>query len=330
MSLVGYNDVKRRLAAQYVVDPYSTNGVLQDELGDLAWAVFAGEMTFDAALLAAPIGKRAIAITVIKTTADLTDPALEQSAMSLLAKNLELAEQIGLSADERSALMNHPHLSPSHQTVMIQAIGTLHAGGGRGDFLRHASLAGNEAEAERFTRAAALIALLHDRRAHTDQLLTTPFGPELRAEGQLRLIPLIADYVIWDAEIQRLVDLIDTDTEPGGVELWVSGGVSDIAATHLKQRGVKVVTGAFDVLADMPLLPEPPEAAEPSRVAEGSGDKPDPEAGTSISQMLKPVTDKGKEVGRTIGEYGRTLGDYGRSLNDYRRRFWRGEDDAKP
>ena len=44
--LIGYSDEKRKVAISLDVDPYSTNTVLQQELDGIAWASFAGGMTF--------------------------------------------------------------------------------------------------------------------------------------------------------------------------------------------------------------------------------------------------------------------------------------------
>ena len=45
--LIGFSDEKRKVAISLDVDPYSTNTVLQRELDGIAWASFAGGMTFN-------------------------------------------------------------------------------------------------------------------------------------------------------------------------------------------------------------------------------------------------------------------------------------------
>ena len=49
--LIGYSKVKRKLAVELGVDPYSTNAVLQKELDGIAWATWAGGFAFRAATL---------------------------------------------------------------------------------------------------------------------------------------------------------------------------------------------------------------------------------------------------------------------------------------
>ena len=54
--LIGFSDEKRKVAIRLGVDPYSTNTVLQHELDGIAWASFAGGLTFQFATM--PIGGR--------------------------------------------------------------------------------------------------------------------------------------------------------------------------------------------------------------------------------------------------------------------------------
>ena len=56
--MIGYTKAKSKIAVSMGIDPYSTNSVLQKELGDLAWASWAGGFTFSAATfpISGPVG----------------------------------------------------------------------------------------------------------------------------------------------------------------------------------------------------------------------------------------------------------------------------------
>ena len=43
-STIGFSYMKRKLAFQFGVDPYSSNPVLQDELNELAWIAFTADL----------------------------------------------------------------------------------------------------------------------------------------------------------------------------------------------------------------------------------------------------------------------------------------------
>ncbi len=43
-STIGFSYMKRNLAFQFGVDPYSSNPVLQDELNELAWIAFTADL----------------------------------------------------------------------------------------------------------------------------------------------------------------------------------------------------------------------------------------------------------------------------------------------
>lgn len=48
---IGFSDEKRKVAISLGVDPYRTNTVLQSELDGIAWASFAGGLTFQIATM---------------------------------------------------------------------------------------------------------------------------------------------------------------------------------------------------------------------------------------------------------------------------------------
>ncbi len=64
--LIGFSDAKRKVAISLGVDPYSTNTVLQRELDGIAWASFAGGMSFQLATM--PIGGPALTVTGVTST----------------------------------------------------------------------------------------------------------------------------------------------------------------------------------------------------------------------------------------------------------------------
>src|SRR6266511_3981490 len=66
--LIGFSDTKRKVAIKLGVDPYGTNAVLQHELDGIAWASFAGGLTFQVATM--PIGGPALTVTGVTSTFD--------------------------------------------------------------------------------------------------------------------------------------------------------------------------------------------------------------------------------------------------------------------
>ena len=56
--MIGYTKAKGKIAVSMGIDPYSTNSVLQKELGNVAWASWAGGFTFSAATfpISGPVG----------------------------------------------------------------------------------------------------------------------------------------------------------------------------------------------------------------------------------------------------------------------------------
>jgi hypothetical protein len=93
-NLVGFSKAKRMVAIQFGVDPYSNNETLQRELNGIAWATYAGKMTFSVATM--PIGGAAgLALTSAGVTNTLNKALVDQSPAELRLRNLNAMLAVG-------------------------------------------------------------------------------------------------------------------------------------------------------------------------------------------------------------------------------------------
>jgi len=101
-SAIGYHTAKRRLARELGVDPYSSNATLQQELDDLAWAVYAGGATIDAAMLAAPTAV-SLSVRGAKTATLPRHAGGDVSPARLYAEAEDALSDLGLTEEEGQA-----------------------------------------------------------------------------------------------------------------------------------------------------------------------------------------------------------------------------------
>ena len=69
--LIGFNGVKRELAFELGVDPYSRNPALQRQLEEMAWTAYAGKMTIKAAMTAIPAGAAGSIVQGASTSSEI-------------------------------------------------------------------------------------------------------------------------------------------------------------------------------------------------------------------------------------------------------------------
>lgn len=57
VNALGFEDARRRIAKRLLVDPYTTNQILQEKLNDVSWAAFSGGLGIDLVVRMVPGGK---------------------------------------------------------------------------------------------------------------------------------------------------------------------------------------------------------------------------------------------------------------------------------
>ena len=239
-SLIGYNKAKRFLADSLDVDPYSSNPVLQEELGDLAWVTFAGGATLDIPLI---VTGASTAVTGVQIAAGVKDPLRDASPTSLVNINTQLLEQMGIKGDEADKFIFGKVLNVRHQTVIVHALASLKDVPGRDAFIRLATKAGKEHEARAYQATAMMIAGYHTGAAPVKRIDVqgdTVFITDLRKTVALMLA---GDHVAWTAKVAAHVSRFPAGS--GKRALWTDGSVSAAARSALEAKNITVQAQAF-------------------------------------------------------------------------------------
>src|SRR5437773_1331259 len=156
--IIGFSDAKRKVAAKLGVDPYSTNSVLQRELEGIAWASFAGGLTFQVATM--PIGGPALTVTGVTSTFD--EMLKEKSPTDLKIVNRKTLLALGANGKETERFLNNNAFSPSEQTAFVLNLKSLDGVANRGAFVRTAGeTSSDERDAIFCVQTAALMSEIH-------------------------------------------------------------------------------------------------------------------------------------------------------------------------
>ncbi len=97
-NLIGFSSTKRDYAAEFGLDPYSSDPVLQKRLDEIAWAGYAGKIAASAALSLVS-GGAGIAISTSKTSNWLAGIPLKAAPAELRARNHKNLTTMGVSPE---------------------------------------------------------------------------------------------------------------------------------------------------------------------------------------------------------------------------------------
>ena len=236
---------KRNLAAQLGVDVYSSNSVLQKELNSMAWATTLGSLTLSAAL--APVGGPAVAaVSVTRTAQQVTDVLKDYPPQRLRKMNEQKLMNMGVPAGLTAQFLDHQSYTPTHQTVIVNALEALPGTKGRDAFIQQALSANDEETANFFMNVAETMRGYQAKASPIRQI--SVYGPLVfaKAASGIVLIPLPLDYPIWTERAGQRVPAAmsaykSSNPDSKKFETWVTGTVSKRAKEELAKLGIQVV-----------------------------------------------------------------------------------------
>lgn len=243
-NLVGFSKAKRTVAIQLGVDPYSSNETLQRELNGIAWATFAGKMTFS--LATAPIGGAAgMALTSAGITNAFNKALLDQAPADLRLRNLKVLLAMGCDRAVADRFINSMAFSPSVQTAIVMDLETLNGVANRAAFV---DLAGSEATDEGdalfYLGTSRVLAELHAKKplARLQQVGRLPVA--VSKDGRA-IVAIQWDYAAWTDNAANFIGLLkasDFGKKKAGLTIAISGDASPLAQQQLKDADIELFT----------------------------------------------------------------------------------------
>ena len=238
--MIGFSDAKRKVAAKLGVDPYSTNSVLQRELEGIAWASFAGGLTFQVATM--PIGGPALTVTGVTSTFD--EMLKEKSPTDLKIVNRKTLLALGANGKETERFLNNNAFSPSEQTAFVLNLRSLNGVANRGAFVRTAGeTSSDESDAIFCVQTAALMSKIHKDKPLARLAMIGDFPIGIAKDGTV-VVALQWDYAAWTSgaagftsDVQKIVA---QSGKHGSVFVALSGQVSPGLRQELETRGFTV------------------------------------------------------------------------------------------
>ena len=254
-TMIGFDAAKRGLAAEFNVDPYSSNRFLQDQLDEISWVTFAGGLGPKIAFSFIP----GTAGKVIKATSfsnGMTKLVITKTPAELKSLNRDKMLTMGAEPQLIEAFLEHSKYSPTRKTFIVGALEQMEGAENRQALLDVALAAKTAADAYLWQRKAEMLAAYHVTVEPVARLMqvVTDVGI-LSASGKIvGIIP--NDYVAWTNEVaeralgrsERMAAATGQVVDRSARELWFARGVSDLARSNLEALDWNIVANAGDKL----------------------------------------------------------------------------------
>jgi hypothetical protein len=241
-STIGFSYMKRKLAFQFGVDPYSSNPVLQDELNELAWIAFTADLMPQVGYLFMPGGAILwMSFSATRWTSYLDEQVRDFSPGDLRALDRGRLAKMGASEDDINRFFLNPQYSPRHWTIITTALEELADVDDRAAFLALASEANSEELVLFFQQMAEMMRGYHLHVGDVDRLVALPRIPALYTKDHALVVMLPVDHLFWTSRValvaQGLTAHIPRRPRIARRELWIAGRVSPRARQELESLG---------------------------------------------------------------------------------------------
>ena len=286
--LIGFNTVKRRLASELGVDVYSTNLLLQQEMDDVAWSMFAGGAVIDVALAAAPLAASlAIELSEQANTGSLSwriPPATLQQAM------VRSLKQYGLTDAEIESVVFHKTCNLNHLSSMVTNMQAMAAVKGIDRFFRQVAGLNTELDCRIHQKAAMMAYLYHANKLPLQRIDVYPHYIRLIDVNKQQVMSIVSDYLAYRPDSQLIFE-----SNRDANMVWLSGEASSTAVKMLGKdiRVEQKVTQKYQAPLDIVAVLMPERKHEP--VAEGERKN---RTGEVVDDVTNGVTDV---VGGVLG-----------------------------
>ena len=240
---IGFSTTKRQFAYQFDVDVYSDNQKLQDMLNRIAWASYAGSLTWSAAMAAVP-GGAGVAMTVIGTNKVLNQIFQTTPPVELRKMNTDKLNAMGVNPHVADTFLNNTIFSPREQTLLVHALGEMNGVADRGALVRLALPSQNPTVALFRQRQAQMYAGFNKSVTPLERFISLgQFAVGRTVNGALVFnVPL--DYLAWTEPMAQLLTGANqlVNELPGIKEkqIWLAGTLSPRARKEVESRGWQV------------------------------------------------------------------------------------------
>lgn len=233
LTALGYDDVRRQLAKELRVDPYTTNPILKEKLNKVAWVMFSARIGVNAALSVAVPGS--MIITGVEFTNDLVYQTPRGDLIILVEKKLK---DMGLSAAEIAAFSHNAAVPLSLQVSAVQDLESLGPISGRRAVAVALGSVLTEYQARFLTTSIRMLAQWSELKSRITGIAAP--GPLVaRDQNNTIIMPAPVDYISWTPRIAGFATNSELLQLKNRV-LWTDAQMTPLARRQLEVNGWSV------------------------------------------------------------------------------------------
>lgn len=234
--------MKRAVAHELSIDPYSDNEALQQELQSHVWAAWNG-------------GLNSPFVPAEEPTEDAPSERASGLVRDYAPEDLERLNRLELAAmgvDEeiRERFLEHSSYTPGEAARLVDALSELESTEDREAFIEAAAAAPSAQEARRFQQLAELMRRYHDETGDLQRFVAVDGRIAATTTDGTLLVPVLADHATWNAPVAAFAESVaraaGRDSELGGARVLVSGTLSERARQEMQGLGIDVTERALE------------------------------------------------------------------------------------
>ncbi len=248
--MIGYSNTKREYAYAFGVDVYSPNPILQEQLGAMAQAGYAGKFSVTALKALVP-GGVGLALSVTGGTQLLNETIAKTPPTELRALNRDKLAGMNINPQLIDLFINTTVFSPRNQTLLVAALEQLPDTRGRSEFVKFAISTESEDLATFRTRSAVMYAVYNQQQAPIESFVNlNPFTLARTRDTLVFIVPV--DHLLWTRDTYHILrDMDQKAADLGGVlkkQLWLAGTLSAGSRKGLKELGWEIFEKCEEIL----------------------------------------------------------------------------------
>ena len=229
ITALGFEQVRRQLAKNLGVDPYTTNPVLAEKLTNIAWVAFSGRLGVDVLVSAVMPGSMAI-----QATSFTNDLVYDTPKADLILLNKQKMITMGASEWLADELIKNRWYSLTVLTSLLTELERLAGVAGRPTVIALARTVESEEEARFVVASVQMLAKLNVTGMPLRELAARRTVLGITPDSAI-VIPAPVDYVSWTEQIARLAERPDLQASRRGI--WLTGRMSARTQVGLSRLG---------------------------------------------------------------------------------------------
>lgn len=250
--IFGFDQMKRNLAYEFGVDPYSTNPLLQKRLNSISWTAFAGNMTVRAAFMAIP-GAAGMAVSGSGFSKSMRVLARDKTPAELKKYNGEKLKAMGVDEDVAETFLDHPKWSPTAKTYLVGALEQMNEVENRQAMVTAATLVQSDDLVYFRQRQTEMMAAYHLKVSPVAHMIRLGEIAGLQKKDGTLVLIFPVDQVAWlknvkDRVLRTSRQVTQNIPNLTSKELWLGGTATPVARQNLEAQGWVVKENAFEKL----------------------------------------------------------------------------------